>query len=139
MEFRKANRGYIIRLFKGEKIIDSITKFCEDKKINSGIFHGIGAVLSIELAFYDLKKKIYTFKKINKLMEIVSLTGNIALLKDKHILHTHIVLSDDKMKAFGGHLKEAIVGGACEIVLTDLQVKIKREYDQDTGLNLWKL
>lgn len=139
MQFRKDKKAFVIKLSKGEKIVESLTEFCRKNKIDFAVFYGIGAVLNADIGFYDLKKKSYFFKKINKPLEITSLIGNISLLNKKHALHAHITLSDERMRAIGGHLKEATVGGTCEIILVEFKTKIKRTYDEETGLNLWDL
>jgi len=139
MTFKKTSKGYIVRLFKGEKIVESLTKFCEDENIASGIFHGIGAVLQAEIGLYNLDKKQYSFTEFNNGMELVSMTGNVALVDSKPFLHIHVVLADDNKKTFGGHLKEGIVGPTCEIYIFNFEEKIKREYDEEIGLKLLNL
>ncbi len=136
MRFKKTNKGYIIRLLKNENLIEELTNFCNENAIQSGIFYGIGAVLDAELGFYHLDKKEYEFKKLNKPLEIVSLTGNIALVDNKPFLHIHTVLSDIDFSCMGGHLKNAIVGATCEVFLFDFEEDIERIYDEDIGLKL---
>lgn len=139
MAFKKTSKGYIVRLFKGEKIVKSLTKFCEDQSITSGIFHGIGAVLQAEIGLYNLDKKQYSFTEFNKGMELVSMTGNVALVDSKPFLHIHVVLADDEKKAYGGHLKEGTVGPTCEVYFFDFGEKITREHDEEIGLKLLNL
>jgi len=99
-------------------------------------FYGIGAVLEAELAFYSLAKKKYIFKKLEKPQEIVSLTGNIALVENKPFLHIHAVLANDDFICSGGHLKEAVVGATGEIYLFSLKDAIERIFDEEIGLKL---
>jgi predicted DNA-binding protein with PD1-like motif len=139
MKFQKSEGTFIIRLEKGEKIIETLTSFCEKKGIKSGMFHAIGAVLTAELGFYDLGKKEYQFKKFEDLHEIISLTGNVSLVEEKPFLHVHCVLSDKNYNCHGGHLKEGEVGATCEVCLIPSGSKIEREYDQEVGLKLLKL
>ncbi len=136
MTYLSTDKGYIIRLFRGEKIIESLTQFCEDQNIHSGLFHGIGAIENPELGYYHLDRKEYEFRTIEKMLEIVSLTGNVALVDGKPFLHIHTVVSDETFQTYGGHLKEGIVGATCEIYLTDFEIDIKREFDEKTGLKL---
>jgi predicted DNA-binding protein with PD1-like motif len=136
MKFSKTEKGYIIRLLKGEKIIERLTSFCNQNSIESGVFQGIGAVMSAELGFYHLDKKEYEFKKIENLMEIVSMTGNVALVEGQPFLHIHTVLSDENLQTIGGHLKEAQVGATCELFLTKFETPVERVFDEETGLKL---
>jgi len=136
MKVKKINGNYLIKIFKGEKIVESIINFCKGTGIDSGAFHGIGAANSIELLTYNSKKKNYSSKVLEKDMEILNITGNVAFLDGNHVVHAHITLSDDKFEAFGGHLKEGIISGTLELVFTDLKTKLSRKYDSETGLNL---
>jgi len=136
MNYTSCDKGYIIRLSTGENIIDTLTKFCEEKNIHSGVFNGIGAIDNPELGYYYLDRKEYKWQKIEKMLEIVSLTGNISLVENKPFLHVHAVVSDDEFATYGGHLKEGKVGASCEIYLTNFGIDIEREFDEETGLKL---
>lgn len=136
MQYTSTDKGYIIRLVRGEKIVNTLTSFCEKENIHSGVFHGIGAVETPELGYYNLDTKEYKWQQIEKMLEIVSLTGNVALVENKPFIHAHVVVSDDEFIAYGGHLKEGTVGASCEIYLTDFGIDIKREFDEVTGLKL---
>ncbi len=135
MRYKKMKNHYVIKISRGEEIVEELINFCGEEEIDSAVFYGIGACSTAEIAFYNIDKKEYEPREINEEMEIVSLIGNIAMLDDEHIVHAHIVLSDREMKAFGGHLNRAVISGACEIFLTELD-RLSRRYDDDTGLNL---
>lgn len=126
----------IAKINKGKKIVDSIIKFCQENNIISAWITGIGAISNVKLAFYDLSKKTFIKKELKQELEIVSLSGNIGLLKKKHIAHIHIALSDKKMNTFGGHLEEATVAATCEVKLEIFDQPIIRKYDPEIGLNL---
>jgi len=136
MLYTKTSSGYIIRLLKDESLISTLTQFCTQNKIHSGIFHGIGAAIAAEIGFYDLAKKEYKWKKLAKSHEIVSLTGNVSLVHNVPFLHIHTILSSPNFSCVGGHLKELTVGATCEIFLTDLEVSLTRTYDEQIGLKL---
>ena len=53
------------------------------------------------------------------------------------MIHSHIVISDHKNHAYGGHFKEGVAAGTIEIVLTEIKGKISRKFNEETGLNLW--
>jgi len=136
MVFRKTENGYIIRLIKDEKIVEALTDFCAKENTRSGVFYGIGAVQEAELGFYYLNKKEYKFKKLDRPQEIVSLTGNVALIENKPFLHIHTVLANDDFVCSGGHLKEAVVGATCEIYLFTFKDAMERVFDKEIGLKL---
>ena len=145
MKSKKTNNGYIIRLEKGEEIIETLTKFCEQHKITGAYLQGIGGVSEAELGYFDVentKYKTKTFKQDNKIFELLNLQGNITILEGKPFCHIHLILGKEDYSSFGGHLIKAIVNPTCEIFLTiakDEQGKdlnISRAKDDITGFNL---
>jgi predicted DNA-binding protein with PD1-like motif len=127
----------LLRLDRGDKIIESILAFCKAENITGGWFFGLGATDDATLASYDLDNKKYIEKDFKGKFEITSLTGNIAKLDNETVLHTHINIADEEFRVYGGHLKEATVSITCEIVL-EPNATINREFDANTGLNLIK-
>lgn len=136
MQFVKTDNRYIIRLALGENFSEQLLKLCEKEEINTAFFYGLGATLSSELAYYNLRTNKYQNKQFDKTLEIVSLTGNITTVDKKPFIHAHIVLSDENYNCFGGHLKDAMIGGTCEIYLTKEELKLSRKDDTQTGLKL---
>ena len=136
MQFVKDKDNYILRLEKGEEIISTLTQFCKEENITTGFFSGIGAILSAELAFYNLFKKEYELKELSETHEIASLTGNIALVENSPFVHIHCVLSNNKFECFGGHLKNGVVGATCELYLAKETTTIERKFDEKIGLKL---
>lgn len=136
MKFKKIKDTYFIRLERGEKIIETLKNFCAKNKIKCGYFLGIGALGEAELAHYIVENKKYTSKTFKQPLEIVNINGNITTMNKEIYLHCHITLSDEKMKAIAGHLKEGTIAATCEIVLVKLNVSIDRRYDDFIGLNL---
>lgn len=136
MKFRTVSDGYLLVLQKGEDVMSEIVGFCTRNKISAGWLSGLGAVLSAELGFYQLETHEYDFTNFDKELEVVSLTGNISLVDRKPFVHAHVMLSDRDNKAFGGHLKSAIVGGTLELHLKVIEPGMSRTHDNSTGLNL---
>ena len=130
-------KNQVLRLNRGDLLVKSLIDYAKEYKLTSAWINGLGAAKWTEIGFYELENKKYTWKKINKPLEILSLQGNIAWNNAEPVIHIHGVFSDDTMGAFGGHVKELEVAGTCEIKITMLEEqKIKREYDEETGLNL---
>ena len=94
------------------------------------------AVGKVELAHYRVDNKKYSSEVIEDALEIVSLHGNITTMDNEIYLHSHIVVSNDKMQTFGGHLKEATISATCEIILLSLKGNINRIHNEEIGLNL---
>ncbi len=81
MNYAKVDDKYLVRIEKGELVVEVLTNFCQREKIANGTFTGIGAVEWLKCGYYDLPEKKYYFTEYDSLVEVVSLTGNI-MLKD---------------------------------------------------------
>lgn len=138
MEFRKFRDKYIIRLNKGDEVMLAITDLCRKENIKLGSFVGIGASNKVTIGLYDTKKKIYHKKTIEEPMEITSIIGNISTFDDEVYLHVHINLCNKDLQVFGGHLNECYISATSEITLNIIDGIVEREYDEETGLNLYK-
>lgn len=126
---------HFITLTKDEEIMQTMIDFCDDKKIQSGFFHGIGGISSGIIAHFNVKIKRFRTKIINEHMEIAGLFGIISRYNNKPHIHCHASFADVYMQVIGGHLKEAIVGSSVEIVVQETNHKIERQIDQVTELN----
>ena len=71
-------------------------------------------------------------------MEASSLVGNISEKDGKVYLHVHANFGRADYTVVGGHLLSATLNGACELVVTRFHCKIDRQFDDETGLNLYK-
>lgn len=111
--------------------------FAREHTIVAAHIVGIGGVTQVELGFYSLEEMEYTFKSFSETLEITSLLGNITLKNDEPFLHAHITVANKEYQVLGGHLKEAIVGGTCEINMVVHTAPLYRSIDQETGLALW--
>lgn len=138
MNFKKINSNiFLIRLDRGEKIIQSLQSFCQKNKIQGGFFYGIGAVDNAEIAHYDVATKKYSSKKINQALEMTAILGNVGFFEKEIIIHAHVNFADKQMKVIGGHLVEAEISGTGEIFFVKLS-KLTKKYNQETGLKLFE-
>lgn len=134
-----ASDKYLIRFIKGEDINSSIKKFCEKLSIKNAEVTGIGSVESPTLAHYRVDTKKYKEKTFKGIFEITSLIGSVAICDGEPLVHIHVTISDENMRAFGGHLVKGLVSATVELVLTIFETKLTKSYDSDIGLKLWKL
>ncbi len=139
MKSKKVASKYFIRIEKGEKVLETLTLFCQENKISLGSLTGIGATSSATLGWYELSTKSYHWKSFAGNLEVTSLLGNVTLSAGNPFIHTHITISDEKLQTFGGHLKEAIVGATLEVIVDISQGQIVRKLDEEIGLNLFDL
>jgi predicted DNA-binding protein with PD1-like motif len=131
---------FFARIGEGEDLAGAIKKRVEESSVKAGGFIVIGSLKKAVLGYY--KERKYDYIRLEGPLEIASCTGNISLDEDGHVMiHAHIVVSNDKGQAFGGHLAEGSnVGVTAELVIIEgLTANLKRAKDEKTNLNLWKL
>ena len=136
MQTKKFNNKIIVRIDKGEEIVKSLTKVCQDNNITLGSISGIGATNKVTIGLFDVATKKYHSKELIGNYEIAPLSGNISTMDNKIYLHLHINLCDSNHNSFGGHLNSAIVSATCECIIDIIDDKIDRKLDKDIGLNL---
>lgn len=141
MNSRKTEKGYIIKLVRGEELITTLTAFCDERGIQAAVFQGIGAIERVQIGYYDLNTREYFFKQEEGIFEVASMQGNVALVDGKPFIHAHAVLSrcDETLSCIGAHIKEAYVAVTLEIFLTPLDTSISRTLNDDVGLKLLDL
>ena len=136
---KQVNNTIIVRLDRGEEILSSLKKVCEDAQVRAGSIIGIGAVEGTTIGVYDLENGKYCDTELPQFMELTNLTGNVSTMQGESYLHLHVTLADKSARTVGGHLKKAIVGATAEIFITVYDAVIDRVRDDATGLNLFSL
>lgn len=135
MTYRRAGNRYVLRFETGDLLIASLAQFCGKHGVGAGTFAGIGSCRRTELGFFDPKTKKYAFKIYRGAREIAALNGNISLMDGRPFVHAHAVLAGRDYRAVAGHLREAEILAAGEVVLTVLPGKLVRERDAASGTN----
>jgi len=125
-------------LAKGLDIINGLTTVMKQNNIAAGMVSGIGALSEAQIGYFNAQTKSYEKKSFQESMEIVSLKGNISFKDNELFPHLHVVLSRMDFSAVGGHLFSGTVY-AFEFEIIPFEDKpFVREFDNDTGLFLWK-
>lgn len=130
---------HFLVLKKGEEFIASLTAFLKEKDITAGSISGLGAVTNVDIAYYDLPTQTYQRKIFADVYELLSATGNAALLDGKYFPHVHVVIGDRNYKTYGGHLFAATVAATVELSIIQMPFRVERAHDAETGLKLCKL
>jgi predicted DNA-binding protein with PD1-like motif len=128
------------RLLENEDLAESIKNVAKKSGIRAGIFMLIGNLKHVILGYY--KEGRYQNMQLDGPLEIVSCTGNIAVdEKGETIVHAHIVVSNEKGEALGGHLmSDSIVDATAELVIIEASgIALQRVFDEKTKLRLLKL
>ncbi len=138
MDYKKFEDKYILRLNKGDEILESLESLVKKENIRLASVTGIGALGKAEIGLFNSRKKKYFSKVFQEDMEIVSLNGNISEMNGEPYLHLHIALADESLKLVGGHLNYGLISLTGEIIVDTIKGEIDREFDEEVGLNLIK-
>lgn len=123
----------------GTDLLEELTSICEKGNITLGSVEAIGAVQKACFGYYNQRSREYQFIEKNLEMEILKCSGNISINDEKPMVHAHIIFADEKGSAFGGHLAKGTIVFACEFIIQSFDgAEYMREYDEKTGLRLWK-
>lgn len=137
MEYKRLGEKIIVRLDKGEDVIESIKSVCMREKVGAGSVLGIGALKNIELRYFDPEtKKYHDWRLGDASYEAAPLAGNVSFLNGETYLHLHASVSGPDFKAWAGHLKSAMVSATFEVVIGLAEGKIERKFSEEIGLNL---
>ena len=132
------NERYVLSIDNHGEIMEALAHFCKKQKIKAGVVEGIGAISEATFRFLDPATRKYVDKTFQEQMEITNLTGNISEKDKEPYLHIHLTCSRRDYTCVGGHLLSARINGACELLVTDFGLtKLKRRFDEETGLNLY--
>ena len=146
MKYIKDGTSYIVRIDRGEEILDKLNEFVKETDLKAATITGIGASSEVELGVYSVKKREYIKYKYYGEFEILSLNGNITRDGDKPYVHLHIMISDGMVLAggltfgmgitVGGHLNKCIISGTCELRIDECENIYQRRVDDETGIKI---
>ena len=138
MEYRKFDNVIIARIDKGEEILEQLKAIAINENIKLASINALGAINDFTIGVYKTDEKKYYSNSFKGYYEIVSLTGTINTMDGEYYAHLHMSVGNEKGEAFGGHLNRAVVSATCEMVITVIDGKVDRVYDEETGLNVFK-
>lgn len=153
---------YVLRLGRGEEVIETLQSFAQKQGIKGAFFFGLGAVEQVHLAYFDRNLKQYSTRYFQEPHELAPVVGNITRAHndddygdgdgdteayndndkesngDDIIVHAHGTLGNQASEAFAGHLQKAVVAITLEIIIILIQneSKLTRQLDPETGLKL---
>ena len=120
----------------GDEVVSTLTKFAREQGLDSSYFTAIGAFQRATLAYFDRERKEYQEIPIEEQVEVLALTGDIALKGTEPQVHAHVVVGRSDGTTRGGHLMEARVWPTLEVVLSETPKHLRRKHDDESGLAL---
>lgn len=138
MEYRKFNNSYVVRINKGEEIVEKLKELCKKENIKVAEITGLGASNLVEIGLFNVNTKEYKTTTFEGMFEITSLIGNATRKDGEVYLHLHINFSDETGVTKGGHLVRCNISATSEIIVNKIDGNVDRELSDEIGLNLMK-
>lgn len=129
-------RTFAVVFDKGDDVLEHLMAFAKQHRLTAAEFTGLGALSDVVLGYFAWAKKDYERIALDEQVEVLSLTGNVALADGEPKLHPHIVVGKADGTAHGGHLLEAHVRPTLEVIVTESPAHLQRRSDPETGLAL---
>lgn len=132
-------RTFAVVFDKGDEAKDGLTSFAVAEQITGASLTAIGAFQEAVLAYFDRRNSEYLDIPIDEQVEVLSLTGDIAVHDDQPQVHAHAVVGYPDGHTAGGHLQRGIVWPTLEVVVEETPAHLRKRLDQETGLALIEL
>lgn len=145
MKGQKFGDKIYLRLDKGDEVLNSVLQTCQEQKISSATFSGIGACDKVVIGTYLPEKQDFLLHTKEGMLEMISLMGNVTQDADhaKLNIHVHGMFSyldakTNTIQYFGGDLKSARIMYTGEIVIEPVREgKISKQFDPKVGIDVW--
>lgn len=139
MKTKTFKNKILVRVDKGEELVESLTKIVKDNKIKLATISGIGATDKVKVGLFNVETKEYYSNELTGNYEINPLYGNITTQDGETYLHLHINVADENHNSFGGHLNHAHISATFEGVIDIIDGEVDRKFDEEVGLNLLEM
>jgi predicted DNA-binding protein with PD1-like motif len=141
MQVQLLSRGeqrqqYAVILYGGDEALSGLQEFAEKYHVTSAHFTAIGAVNGAMLGWFDPKRKMYKKIPIQGQVEVIGMSGDIALYQGKPVVHTHMVVGYPDGTTRGGHVLAAYASPTLEVMLTVDSIAMHKRFDPATDLKL---
>ena len=129
-------RTFALVFERGDDVMSNLQRFAAEQGLTASRFTAIGAFERATLGYFDWERKDYEHIPVEEQVEVLTLTGDVALEGTKPKVHAHVVLGRRDGSTVGGHLLEARVRPTLEVLLVDAPSHLCRVHDPVSGLSL---
>jgi predicted DNA-binding protein with PD1-like motif len=129
-------REFAVILGKGDEAFSGLVEFAEDHHVTGARFTAVGACRGAVLGWFSPDRRMYRKIPIAGQAEVASLTGDIALLGGRPVVHMHAVIGLPDGTARAGHVLEVHVWPTLEVMVTAYPASMMKSPDPETGVSL---
>lgn len=138
MEYKRFDNTLLIKLNRGEEVLEEVKKVVEKENVKLGMINALGATDDFVVGVYSIPEQKYYQNEYKGAYEIVSLHGNVSTMNNETYLHIHMSAADNDGHFVGGHLNKCIISATCEMFITILDGQVDRYKDEEVGINVIK-
>ena len=120
----------------GDEVVSGLTAFAKETGLGGARFTGIGAFSDALLGYWNVDLKRYDEILVDEQVEVLALTGDIAVEEGEPKVHAHVVVGTRDGDARGGHLLQAHVRPTLEVMVEESPTHLRKRSDPETGLAL---
>jgi predicted DNA-binding protein with PD1-like motif len=143
MKSKSINGGeeqtHVLVFESGDDVLAGLDDFARRNQVTAAHFSAIGGFSDVVLGYFDLATKQYRRIPVPEQVEVVSLSGDIALRAGDPMVHAHVVVGRADGSTLAGHLLEGHVRPTLELILVQSPRYLRRRIDDATGLPLLDL
>jgi predicted DNA-binding protein with PD1-like motif len=129
-------RSFVLVFETGDEVMQGLLGFARDRSLSAARFTAIGAFSEVVLGYFDWERKDYLHIPVREQVEVLALTGDVALDKNEPAVHAHVVVGLRDGSTRGGHVMEARVRPTLEVMLVESPVELRKRIDAESGLAL---
>lgn len=132
----EGTRVFALVFERGDRVMEPLVDFLREHSIGAARLTGIGAFSAVTLGYFDWERKAFQRHELDEQVELLSLTGDVALADGGPQVHAHVVVGRSDTTARGGHLLDAVVRPTLELIVEDAPSHLRKRHDPETGLVL---
>jgi len=136
MTYKRFGNTIIARIDRDEELLEQLSALARQENIALASVSGLGAIKAFTVGVFLPDEKKYVPVDFRGCYEIVSLTGTISSMRGEPYLHLHMSAGNRRGEVVGGHLNRALVSATCELVISLIDGRAERRFDEETGLKL---
>lgn len=133
---RDGARTFVLVFEHGDRLAEPLLEFLKQEQVTAARLSGLGALEWVKLGYFDWETKEYEQHEISDQVELLAMTGDVALKDGEPQVHAHVVVGCRDTTTRGGHLLDAVVRPTLELIVEDAPAHLHKAVDAETGLAL---
>jgi predicted DNA-binding protein with PD1-like motif len=126
--------SYAVVFDPGDEVVEGVTAFAKREHILAARLTGIGGLSQARLGYFDREKRRYEPIDVDEQVELLALTGDLAMKEDAPLLHAHALVGHRGGAVTGGHLISGRVWPTLELFVDAYPTRLEKIERPDIGI-----